>query len=119
MCVWNFTASAPAFAMASMNACANPRLPSWACAASPTIRQGCPAPTGRGPTRKLGVIVLSSCARLGHAAEQIVIALQLGVAAAAHQASLLQHEDLVGRRHGRKSMCDGHDHHLPPQVLPA
>jgi len=34
-----FHAPAPASAMASMNACANPRLPSWACAISPMTRQ--------------------------------------------------------------------------------
>src|SRR5437764_4083297 len=37
MWVWNFTPSAPASAMASMNAWAVPRLPSWAWATSPTI----------------------------------------------------------------------------------
>src|SRR5689334_21284436 len=37
MWVWNFTASAPASAIASTNACAVPRLPSCACPTSPTI----------------------------------------------------------------------------------
>src|SRR5437773_46689 len=39
MWVWNFTASAPASAMASTKAWASPRLPSWAWATSPTITQ--------------------------------------------------------------------------------
>src|SRR6185369_2368183 len=50
MWVWNFTASAPAPAIASMNACAKPRLPSWACATSPITmhRPRSGFPPGRG-----------------------------------------------------------------------
>src|SRR5262245_38882461 len=39
MWVWNFTASAPASAIASTKACARPRLPSCDSATSPMTRQ--------------------------------------------------------------------------------